>query len=125
VLWEGSSLELSPGKLDTDLLSKRSPENRAAISIRSARPPIITVIGGWTIFGQQTTNLFRLIAVVVGGNHDAVDATGLSDLSGRHVVTCGYRPFLRAARIGTALPDLTLHNKNRLHKNSGVCTKRG
>ena len=45
MVWEGSSLELSPGKLDTDLLSKRSPENRAAISIVSARPPIITVIG--------------------------------------------------------------------------------
>ena len=32
-------------------LPEPGPENRAAISIRSARPPIITVIGGWTIFG--------------------------------------------------------------------------
>jgi hypothetical protein len=38
-------------------LPEPDPENRAAISIRSARPPIITVIGGWTIVGQTTTCL--------------------------------------------------------------------
>ena len=29
-------------------LPEPDPENRAAISIRSARPPIITVTGGWS-----------------------------------------------------------------------------
>ena len=38
-------------------------------------------------------DLFRLIAVVVGGNHDAVDATGLSD-------EAATRPGLRRWRAG-------------------------
>src|SRR6202035_5480909 len=59
-------------------LPEPGPENRAAINIRSARPPIITVTGGW---GAPTPTLKIVVGPALARGHltrkypiDAVDA---------------------------------------------------
>jgi hypothetical protein len=47
-------------------LPEPDPENRAAISIRSARPPIITVTGGW---GAPTPTLKIVVGPALARGH--------------------------------------------------------
>jgi len=47
-------------------LPEPDPENRAAISIRSARPPVITVTGGW---GAPTPTLKIVAGPALASGH--------------------------------------------------------